>query len=205
MSRSVSWLDRIRIELLVWALDQRLYDLPYRSRIARRREFRQNLLAAARDVGTTRALRHQGSSYQLAEEYLTAQYGAPPRHSWVAAAYVAGLIPLALNFFMSEAMSGDQAAITSASPHVTGTFTVPGISYLQHAIVCTFTDGHGSLAGGSWTLTCYLLCLAAAILAGRLWCLPLSWARRRGPFIAPGSKPVAVMMLAVLRFIPGLR
>jgi hypothetical protein len=50
MPRSVSWIDRMRIERLVWALDQRLYDLPYRSRIAHRREVRQNLLAATRDV-----------------------------------------------------------------------------------------------------------------------------------------------------------
>jgi hypothetical protein len=136
-------------------------------------------------VGTTRALRRLGSSYQLAEEYLTAQYGAHPRHSWVAAACVAGLIPLALDFFMSEAMSGDQAAINAVNPHVRGTFTVPGISYLQHAVVCTFTDGHCSIAGGSWPLTCYLLWLAAAILAGRLWRLPLSWARRREGAAAP--------------------
>jgi hypothetical protein len=79
---------------------------------------------------------------------------------------------------MSDAMSGDQAAINAVSPHLTGTFTVPGISYLQHAVICTFTDGHGSSADGSRTLTCYLLWLAAAILAGRLWRLPLSWARR---------------------------
>ena len=185
MSRSLSWIDRIRIERLVWTLDQRLYDLPYRSRIARRREVRQDLLAAARDVGTTRALRRLGSSYQLAEEYLTAHYGAHPRHSWIAAAYVAALLPLVLNFFMSEAMSGDRAAITSVSPHVTGTFTVPGISFLQHAIVYTFTDGHASFTGGSWTVACYVLWVAATILAGRLWRLPLSWARRRQAAATP--------------------
>lgn len=185
MSHSVSWIDRIRIERLVWTLDQRLYDLPYRSRIARRREVRQNLLAAAQDVGTTQALHRLGSSYQLAEEYLTAQYGAHPRHSWVAAVYAAAFIPLALNFFMSEATSGHQAAITSASPHVTGTFTVPGISFLQHAIVYTFTDGHASFTGGNWTTVCYLLWLTATILAGRLWRLPLSWARRRQAAATP--------------------
>jgi hypothetical protein len=52
------------------------------------------------------------SSYQLAEEYLTAQYGAHPRHSWIAAAYVAGVIPLALDFFMSDAMSGTRPRST---------------------------------------------------------------------------------------------
>jgi hypothetical protein len=179
MSRSISWIDRIRIERLVWALDQRLYDLPYRSRIACRREVRQNLLAAARDVGTTQALRRLGHSQQLAEEYLTAQYGPHPRHSWTAAALAAVSTVLLLNFFMGEAMSGSQAAITSVSPHATGTFTVPGISVLQHPVVYAFTDGHASVTGGAWTLASYALLLAAMIAAGRLWRLPSSWTRRR--------------------------
>jgi hypothetical protein len=179
MSRSVSWIDRIRIERLVWALDQRLYDLPYRSRIACRREVRQNLLAAARDVGTTQALRRLGHSQQLAEEYLTAQYGAHPRHSWTAAALAAVSATLLLNFFTGQAMSGSQAAITSVSPHVTGTFTVPGIYFLQHPIVYAFSNGHASVTGGDWTPASYALLLAAMILAGRLWRLPAAWTRRR--------------------------
>jgi len=179
MSRSVSWIDRIRIERLVWALDQRLYDLPYRSRIACRREVRQNLVAAARDVGTTEALRRLGHSQQLAEEYLTAQYGSHPRHSWTAAALAIVSATFLLNFFTGQATSGSQAAITSVSPHVTGTYAVPGISFLQHPIIYTFADGHASAAGGSWTLTSYALLLAVTVLAGRLWRLPSSWTERR--------------------------
>lgn len=30
MPHSVSWIDRIRIERLVWTLDQRIYELPWR-------------------------------------------------------------------------------------------------------------------------------------------------------------------------------
>ena len=33
MPHNVSWFDRMRIERVVWMLDQRLYDLPRRSRI----------------------------------------------------------------------------------------------------------------------------------------------------------------------------
>ncbi len=54
MSDALTWMDRLRIERVVWALDQRLYDLPRRSRIAKRREVRQNLLTAAQDIGTRR-------------------------------------------------------------------------------------------------------------------------------------------------------
>lgn len=59
--RPISVLDRLRIERVVWSLDQRLYDLPTRSRIAKRREVRSNLLTAARDIGTAHALRNLGS------------------------------------------------------------------------------------------------------------------------------------------------
>ena len=122
----------------MWALDQQLYDLPYRSRIAKRRELRVNLLTVARDVGTTEALRRLGSSRQLAEEYLTAELGEGPRHSWIAAAYFCATVSLVLNFFLGEATSAYQQAITATDPHATGTFTWNGISYLQNAVTYTF-------------------------------------------------------------------
>ena len=85
MQHTVTWFDRLRIERVVWALDQRLYDLPRRTRIETRREVRQNLLTGARDVGTTQALRNLGGSAELAQEYLSAAFGSRPRHSWMAA------------------------------------------------------------------------------------------------------------------------
>ena len=47
MAHALTWIDRLRIERAVWALDQRLYDLPRRSRIERRRELRGNLVTGA--------------------------------------------------------------------------------------------------------------------------------------------------------------
>jgi hypothetical protein len=123
MPHTVTWIDRLRIERLVWTLDQQLYDLPRSSRIAKRREVRDNLIEAARDVGTTAALRRLGSSSRLAEEYLTAELGEGPRHSWIAAAYFCTLVPLVLNFFFAEAAEAYERAITAVDPHVTGTFT----------------------------------------------------------------------------------
>jgi hypothetical protein len=58
-----------------------------------RREVRQNLLTAAQEAGTTEALRRIGNSQALAREYMSAEYGDRPRHSWIAAAWVAALIP----------------------------------------------------------------------------------------------------------------
>ena len=56
MPHNVSWFDRMRIERVVWMLDQRLYDLPRRSRIDKRREVRANLRAAASDIDGAIAL-----------------------------------------------------------------------------------------------------------------------------------------------------
>jgi hypothetical protein len=73
MPNQVTWLDRARIERVVWSLDQRLYDLPRASRIAIRREVRQNLLSAAREVGAGAALKQLGGTAELASGYLTAE------------------------------------------------------------------------------------------------------------------------------------
>jgi hypothetical protein len=185
MPRSVTWIDRLRIERFVWMLDQQIYDLPRSSRIAKRREVRDNLLVAARDVGTTEALRRLGSSSRLAKEYLTAEFGEGPRHSWIAAAYFCMLIPLVINFFFSEAAAAYQQAITATDPHATGTFTWSGISYLQTAVTYTFTEGHSDRAGGAWTPITYVLWLVGTVLVGRLWRL-LPWlTRRRRPTAVP--------------------
>jgi hypothetical protein len=66
MAHKLTWSDRLRIERVVWMLDQRLYDIPRESRIAHRREVRLNLLSAAQDIGTRDALRNIGTSAQLA-------------------------------------------------------------------------------------------------------------------------------------------
>jgi hypothetical protein len=186
MPHPVSWLDRIRIERLVWALDQRIYDLPRRNRIAVRREVRDNLRTAAQDAGATEALRRLGSSHELARQYLTAQFGEGPRHSWTAAASFCALFPLALNFVLAEATSGYEIAIRAASPHATGVFTWSGISYLQHTIIYTFSNGHGASTGGDWSLATYALWITGTILAGRLWRLrPLR--RRQRAAASPSS------------------
>ncbi len=178
----MSFIDRIRIERLVWMLDQQIYDLPRATRVATRREVRANLLAAAADVGATEALRRVGGSRQLAEQYLSAEYGDAPRHSWIGAAWAAALIPLLLNFVLSEAANSFQAGVTAADPHATGTFSWAGVSWLQSAMTFTFTDGSASGTGGAWTPLTYVLWALATIGAGRLWRLRR---RPRATAVAP--------------------
>jgi hypothetical protein len=169
MPHRIGPLDRLRIERLVWALDQQIYDLPRRARIATRREVRANLLEAATDVGATAALRGVGGSRQLAEQYLQAEFGEGPRHSWISAAYAAGLMPLLLTFFLGEAQNAFLDGITAADPHAGGTYLWNGVSWLQRPVEMTLTDGHASSTGGSWTILTYVLWLIVTLAAGRLW------------------------------------
>jgi hypothetical protein len=184
MPHPIGPLDRLRIERLVWALDQQLYDLPRRARIATRREVRANLLEAAADLGTTAALRRVGGSGQLAEQYLQAEYGDGPRHSWTGAAIAAGLTPLLLNFVLSEAQNAFLDGITAADPHANGTYLWNGVTWLQNSVQMTFTDGHASSTGGSWTILTFGLWLIVTVAAGRLWRLS-----RRKPSGSPRVRP----------------
>jgi hypothetical protein len=173
-------LDRLRIERLVWSLDQQLYDLPRAQRIATRREVRANLIEAARDVGATEALRRVGGSRELARQYLAAEFGDRPHASWVGAAYGATLTPLLLNFFLSEAGRAFQDGVTAGVPHATGTYVWSGVTWLQSATTYTFTDGTPTTSGGAWTPLTYVLILAVMVGSGRLWRLRL----RRRPAVA---------------------
>jgi hypothetical protein len=177
MPQTLTVFDRIRIECRVWALDQRLYDLPRRSRIARRREVRANLHAASADHGVREALRRVGSSQALAREYVGAEFGETPRPSWLATAYFAGLTPLLLNFVLSEAALGYEKALTAAHA-ADGRFTWNGVSFLQSPLTFTVDRGEVTHVGGAWTPAVYVLWAVGTIACGRLWrLLP----RRSGP------------------------
>ena len=111
MAHRPTWIDRLRIERVVWMLDQRLYGIPRESRIAHRREVRQNLLSAAQDIGTTAAVRNIGSSAQLADAYLAAEFGDRPRHSWIAALLWAATSMLVVTAVLADAANGFAAGL----------------------------------------------------------------------------------------------
>ena len=179
MPHNVSWLDRMRIERVVWLLDQRLYDLPRRSRIDKRREVRENLRAAASDIGTREALARLGNSRELATEYLTAEFGDGPRPSWIAAGVFLCTAVLVGTSLLTSAAIAYRDGILAANPHATGTFTWNGIGYLQTSVQYTFVDGSSHFAGGAFSPLAWLLLLIATVLVGRLWRLPSVWRRRR--------------------------
>ena len=187
MSHTVTWIDRLRIERAVWSLDQRLYDLPRKSRIAKRREVRENLLTAAHDIGTRTALSHLGDSRQLAAEYLSAEFGNEARPAWIAAATFFLTGQLVFTSLLSEAASAFGDGITAADPNATGTFTWSGIGYLQDTVTYTYVNGTGDSVGGAWTPLAWTLWIVATVLVGRLWRVASVWRRRHAPAATAGD------------------
>lgn len=179
MTHALNWIERLRIERVVWTLDQRLYDLPRASRIAVRRDVRNNLLSASGDVGTSAALRNLGGTRQLAAEYLDAEFGDHPRPAWMVAAVFVLTALLLFTTFLTEATLAFGDGITARDPNATGTYRWSGIAYLQDAVTYTFADGDGEFVGGAMTPLAWVLWIAATVAVGKLWRAPAHWKRRR--------------------------
>jgi hypothetical protein len=170
MTRPLTTLDRLRIEYTVWRLDGLLYDLRWRSRVAKRREVRANLYAAAADVGSTEALRGLGGVRRLAAEYLAAEYGEwGQRPTWVTGAVFLVLVEVGSYALVEVGRSAFTAGVLAADPHPQGTYHWAGIPYLSDDATVTFAGaGHSSL-GGAFTPLVYLGMLAAFTAGARLW------------------------------------
>ena len=188
MHNDVTLLDRLRIERAVWSVDQRLYDLPRRTRIERRRELRANLLDAASDTGATVALRDVGDSATLAADYLDAELGHGPRHSWLAPMALLLTTTLGLSSLCFDAAQAFGDGILAGNPDATGTFTWPGISHLQSAVTYTVSGGEHTFAGGHFTPVTWVLLGIGTIAVGRLWRALPSWRRHRAPVSATGVR-----------------
>lgn len=169
MNQNVTLIDRLRIERVVWSLDQRLYDLPRRQRIDRRREVRGNLIDAARDIGTEEALRDLGNTAVLANEYLDAELGTAPRHSWIAAGLFLATATLLLTTVLFDAADAYGDGILAGDPAASGTFHWSGVSLLQTEVTYTVAAGEQHFVGGAFSPLAWALLVGGAILVGRLW------------------------------------
>jgi hypothetical protein len=168
----------MRIEARVWSLDYRMADLPRRTRIARRREVRENLVAAAHDIGAVEALRNLGSAHRLAAEYVAAEFGTDPRPHWNLAVVVILTSNVILTSWLREASLAFRDGVLAADPSPVGTYRWSGVDHLQSEVTWSFADGASSSTGGAWTPLAWLLFVIAAVLCGRLW-RALPWVRRR--------------------------
>ena len=169
MPYDVSFLDRMRIERTVWSLDQRLYDLPRRTRIDLRRELRDNLRQAAQEVGAPQAIQDVGDRGTLATEYLDAELGPGPRHSWTAAGLFLFTTVLLLTSMLFDAADAFGDGILAGNPDAEGTYTWSGIGPLQTEVTYTVSAGDQSFVGGAFTPLTWLLLVLGTVLVGRLW------------------------------------
>lgn len=183
MTHDLTFTDRLRIERAVWILDSRLQDLPRTSRVAKRRELRDNLRAAAGDVGAAEAVRRLGDLRRLAAEYLLAEYGQwAPRPSWLAGLgfFVSAFVALAV--LLDVGTSAFASGVAAADPQATGTLVWNGVAYVLQPVTFRFSDGtatpQGGLYGGAWTPLVYVCLFAGTVLAGRLWRVLPAWRRR---------------------------
>ena len=169
MTQQLSVADRLRIDRVVWGLDQRIYDLPWRRRIAIRREVRGNLRTAAADVGAERAVRNIGSVGELAYGFLDAQYGGRPRPSWLAAGVFVLTAGLVLQSILTDAANGFAEGVLTAQPAFSGTLHWGGLDLLQTDVTVIFSGGTTTLKGGALSVWAWLLLALGGIAAGRLW------------------------------------
>ena len=178
MTHGINLLDRARIERAVWSLDQRLYDLPRKSRIAKRQEVRQNLMEAAADVGTSTALKQLGPSSRLAADYRSAEFGDAPRASWISATVFLMTATLFLTSALTDAANGFLHGVTAADPHASGTFTWSGLSIIQSDVTVKITNGVSRVTGGNISPAGFALLFLTTILIGRLWRVPATMRAR---------------------------
>ena len=167
---ALTWHDRLRLERAVWTSDHLLQDLPRKSRVAKRRELRDNLISATEDVGAKEAVRQLGDLRQLAAGYLAAEYGDwQPRPSWTKAAGAAIVSYVILYWLHEVGTSAFRAGVLSDQPGANGRFAWDGIPYVLDDAVFTFTNGAAISVGGAWRPGAYIAVLLVSILAGRLW------------------------------------
>jgi len=189
MTSSLTRIERLRIEWTVWAFDYLLINMPHRLRVAKRREMRADLHAAAADVGTAEALRRLGSLRRLAAGYLDAQYGeqGPRPTFWRGITWMVLLLPIM--FAIEDLGKWSFLDGVRAIPHATGVFHYTRLEFLGLDFTYTFADGRTIAPGWSQNVTAVELAymLAAFLIGARTWRLLASWRSwrlRRGDAIS---------------------
>ena len=120
-----------------------------------------------------------GDRGTLAAEYLDAELGPGPRHSWMAAGLFLFTAVLLLTSVLFDAAHAFGDGILAGNPEASGTFTWPGISYLQTEVTYTVADGDHTFTGGAFSLFTWVLLVLGTVAIGRLWRALPRWRRRR--------------------------
>ena len=180
MAYTPNWLDRLRIERVVWTLDTLLTILPGPRRRAIRGEMRANLRAASAEVGTAEAIRRLGDLRRLAIEYTEAHYGEqrprPNLRGLLVWSQLAALALVVVVFVGLESfIDGVEAAGAAPGIHEWTTLSPFVWGEVEY-------DAAGRFRGfefGTSVVFLLVYVLAAVVLGGRLWRLVLWRPRQR--------------------------
>jgi hypothetical protein len=179
MSNTLTPVDRLRIERVVWTVDLLVQDLPRRSRRAVRRELRDNLRAAAAEAGAAQAVRGLGSLRRLAADYLDAEYGEGGRRPrWLNGLAWAVVVEVLVLGIMFAGWSAFIDGIVAANPHAAGTYNWGGLGVWGLGETVTMAHGHVQSAVLTFSAAILLWYAAAFVLGARLWRLLPPWHRR---------------------------
>ncbi len=159
--------DWLRIERAVERVDYRLQHLPRRSRIAVRRELRENVRLASVDVGSRLAVQQLGDLGHPGGRlpHRGVRGGDAPASLSAAAMWVA-LVEGAALILSYAATAAFAAGARATNPHLTGTLHWSGVHYLVGDATFTFIDGRSNSVGGAWTPAVYVLMSGGAVIAG---------------------------------------
>ena len=105
----------------------------------------------------------------LAQEYLDAELGAGPRHSWMAAGLFLTTATLLLTMVLFDAADAYGDGILAGDSAASGTFHWSGVSLLQTDVTYTVASGEHHFVGGAFSPIAWVLLVGGAILVGRLW------------------------------------
>jgi hypothetical protein len=175
MISMLNLLARVRLELYLQRLDYHLSDLPGWRRRRIRREIRDNLAAAAADIGPGRALANLGHPRVLAAGYVAAEGCRLPQYrkgAWWAVAVLAIYPAMVLLYAMGLSDGAEATAGLGAS--------------VRTSFLWATVRANGGVKALSAAFSGYLLLvppLLAFLLAGRVWRAlpPLRRRLRTGP------------------------
>jgi hypothetical protein len=171
-------LDRLRIERVVWIVDRLVVELPGRSRRAIRRELRDNLRAAAAEVGAAQAVQRLGSLRRLANGYLDAEvgdYGPQPRWArGLLCAVVVEAMVIAVALIQNHAFVDGVVAL---APHVDGTYGWSALAPGMPSGEVTLFGGQARRFDMEFPFAILLYPAVAYVLGSRLWRSLPSWRR----------------------------
>lgn len=165
--RTLTALDRLRLDRPVWTVAALLQDLAGKSRKAIRDELRDNLRAWAVEADASEAIRWLGPPRVVAANYLAAEYGeGRPRPRWLGGMFWA--ISLAVLGIVGERAFVDR--IVAASRNASGTYVWDGFRHWGPHGEVSLVDGETETARLTWPLIPWLLALCLAYgLGGRMW------------------------------------